>query len=130
MSLWLCVCGSGHICVSGLCVPVPSRLWSPASCVCVGTVCASVSVRPDVLGLCVRVRFRVSKRRSQTRNCYLHLPPAGGFIRVPSSGGEGRGEERRGGISPPLHPPRPHPHSLSPGIEPYLESRFDICFQI
>lgn len=48
------------------------------------------------------------------------LPPEG-------RGGKGRWVSLHFSTPP---PPVPHPHSLSPGIEPYLESRFDICFQI
>lgn len=126
----LCLCGQRQ-CVLTVCVsvlaplcPVCVRLCRPCYCVRVA-LCPRVS-DPD----CVfegPIRTRVQLCVSWPRCCYL--PWARPSVRgspwagARRSAGEGKEGELRGSSSPP-------PYLLSPGIEPYLESRFDICFQI
>lgn len=123
----LCICVSACNCVS-MC-PL-----GYVSCVCVCLHCLCYSIRVSLSPyvpvsvcypgcVCPGPVLRV-QQGSWPCSCCLHLTPPSVCLRVLLGRG---GNEEEGG--PSAHP-CPHPHSLSPGIEPYLESRFDICFQI
>lgn len=128
----VCVCVPEEDCVS----------MCPLGCVlCECVFALSVLLYPCVLKpVCSYVRVSAIQALCVSRSSFAC--PAGVLAstsrRVRSvcpreSSSEGVGREGEVGVSPLLHPPAPlvpHPHSLSPGIEPYLESRFDICFQI
>lgn len=128
----LCVCVSAtavYPCAHRLC-PVCVFALSVLVYSCV-PMSVSVCLLPR-LCVCARVVSRSSSAcPAGSRSCHLHLVPVGLSARPPREGrdAEGRERERRGVSTSPPTPAR-SPHSLSPGIEPYLESRFDICFQI
>lgn len=128
----LCVC----VCVSAMAV---SMCPQAGFFVCVHTVlvyrCVPMSVRL-LPRLCV---FQPRSESSSSCPAGVLATAVATSISRPSvcppvllgRGGAGREGKRRGeGVSTSPPTPAPSPHSLGPRIEPYLESRFDICFQI
>ena len=154
MSPWICVCPVCRSVGEGMAVGQDTSVCAAVSvcvCVCVSAIavcpCAHRPCPLCVFAVCPYVCVSapqtvcVSAASESSSAC-----PAGVLATVVATsisrpsvcppvllgrGGAGSGGKRRGeGVSTSPPTPAPSPHSLGPGIEPYLESRFDICFQI